>query len=124
MEVQIEIVDTHIVYNTINNEPFKIVFIKEPNILPYKEVVMCIRYGEFLWLSVIFEEKLKKIQKSDNITFDIGNNASCIKVNIGDFKRYLYKVYNNNKNNTNNIYMHMYMHLYLFDIDEQQYVLK
>ena len=124
MEVQIEIVDIHIVYNTIDNEPFKIVIIKEPNRLTDKEFVMFIRYGEFLWLSVIFEEKLKKIQKSDNITFDIGNNASCIKVNIGDFKRYLYKVYNNNKNNTNNIYMHMYMHLYLFDIDEQQYVLK
>ena len=124
MEVQIEIVDTHIVYNTINNEPFKIVFIKEPNILPYKEVVMCIRYGEFLWLSVIFEEKLEKIQKSDDITFDIDNNTSgCIEVNIGDFKRYLYKV-NNNNNNTNNINNYMYTHLELFEIDEQQYVLK
>ena len=41
-------------------------------------------------------------------------------VNIGDFKKSLFKA----NNNTNDINNYMYTHLELFEIDDQQYVLK
>ena len=131
MDVQIEIVDTHIVYNTIDNKPYKIIITKDPYIQDNIRLFnMFIRYDEFLWVSIISEEELKKIQKSDDITLDditldepYVNMFGCVRMNvyIKDFGRLIIcKI----TNNVDDIYNQMLARLDLFEIDEQQYVLK
>ena len=142
MEVQIEIVDTHIVYNTTDNKPFKIIIIKNPyNIknYPYSllkdntRFLIFMQYDDVLWTYIITPEELENIQKSNDIIFDqayiitaysVRMNVNIgdvrMNVNIGDFKKSLFKA----NNNTNDINNYMYTHLELFEIDDQQYVLK
>ena len=123
---EIEIVDTHIVYNTIDNEPFKIIIIKYTYFPNNTRFNMLIRYNEFLWISVISQEQLEKIQKSNDITLNEpyiidANGNFKMKVNIVDIEQhYIYKL----NHNFSNIYNCMLTRLDLFEIDEQQYVLK
>ena len=87
---------------------------------------MLIRYNGFLWVSVISEEKLEKIQKSDDITLDepyIMGPSVRMRVNIGHLEQlvvFVFKV--NNGGDINNYILSCLVGL--FEINEQQYVLK
>ena len=123
MEVQIEIVDIHIVYNTIDNEPFKIVIIKAPFGVGNMRFAMFIWYDDLLWLSIISEETLKKIQKSNDILLHKpfhGNFGFLLRIIIGTLVIQCF----NKVSNTEDLFNYMHNYLDLFEIDEQQYVLK